>query len=339
MTFQRPDLLLLGPAAALLVSLALTLQWRRMSNLGRAYGEVARLRLVPRRLQRFPTVRMLCLLAACFALGTAAAGPRPPSPEPPQPPQPLDLAVAVDVSRSMAAEDVGASRIERARVVVSRLAEDVPSARIVLVLFADWPYTLVPPTDDPDVVRYFAHSLTADLVLDRDQGTSFTTAVAHARATLDARPRPEARRAVLVLSDGGSHEPLTEVMEAAESGNDATPIWTAGLGTSAGSTIPSATGPLLDESGRVVSSSLEDDVLRDLARAGRGEYHDVSTDGGLEALVDGLGALGDESPSGDTSPGDAAFWLTLLSIPLLLAEGAMDTGRRTSRRRQTGGLG
>ena len=336
MTFQRPDLLLLGPAAALLLSLALTLQWRRMSHLGRAYGEVARLRLVPRRLQRFPTVRMLCLLAACFALGTAAAGPRPPTPEPPQPPQPLDLAVAVDVSRSMAAEDVGASRIERAREVVSRLAEDVPSARIVLVLFADWPYTLVPPTDDPDVVRYFAHSLSADLVLDRDQGTSFATALAHARTTLDARPRQEARRAVLFLSDGGSHEPLTEVLEAAESGNDGTPIWTAGLGTSAGSTIPTATGPLLDESGRTVSSRLEDEVLRDIARAGRGEYHDVSTDGGLEALLDGLGALGDESRSGDTSPRDVAFWLTLLSIPLLLAEGAMDTGRRASRRHQTG---
>jgi hypothetical protein len=85
-----------------------------------------------------------------------------------------------------------------------------------------------------------------------------------------------------------------------------------------------------------VISRLEEDVLGDIARAGRGEYHDVSSDGGLDALLEGLGVLGDDSTPSRSDPTDAAFWLILLSIPALLAEGAMDAGRRPSRRRRTG---
>jgi Ca-activated chloride channel family protein len=232
----------------------------------------------------------------------------------------------------MGAEDVDGSRIERAREVVEILSDGLPSARIVLILFADWPYTLVPPTDDPAVVRYFAHSLSADLVLDRDQGTSFTTALAHAQASLELRPRAEARRAVLVLSDGGAHEEVGDVIDAAAtlSGEDV-PVWTAGLGTPEGSAVPTATGPLVDPSGRPVIARLENDMLREIARAGGGEYHNVSEDRGVEALLEGLGAVGADEQGGSDVPPDATFWLALATIPLILLEGAADAGRFLSR--------
>jgi len=227
----------------------------------------------------------------------------------------------------MSAADVEPTRIERARDVVARVAESLPSARIVLVLFADWPYTLVPPTDDPAVVRYFARSLNADLVLDRDQGTSFSTAFTHARAALDARSRPGARRAILVLSDGGAHEDMADMLDAAASAStDDVPIWTGGLGTRAGAELTTETGPLVDAGGRTVVATLDDDLLREVARAGGGEYHDVSSERGLRALLSGLGEL--EEPGGtDGGPLDISLFLTLLAVPLLLWEGGLDAGR------------
>lgn len=331
MTFQRPELLLLGPLAALLLSAALTLQWRRLARLAQSYADPALRRLAPLHLQRFPALRMLCLIAACLALSAAAAGPRPAAPEPPQPPDPLDIAVAVDVSRSMASEDLGTSRIQRARTIVDRLSVELPAARIVLILFADWPFTLVPPTDDPTVVRYFAQSLSADLVLDRDQGTSYVNALAHAREALDSRPRQDAGRVVLVLSDGGAHEALDEVLAAAATENGGLSVWTGGLGTRTGAEVPTPTGPLLDDSGTRIVSRLEADVLRDIARVGGGEYHDVSEEAGVTALIDGLATSSRVSESRRNEPLDATFWLILLSIPALLIEGAVDAGRRMTR--------
>jgi len=327
-TFLRPELLLLGPAGALLLSLALTLQWRRLARLDRAYGHHAAQRLVSRRLQGFPTTRMLCLVLASLALGAAVAGPRPTTPEPSEPAPPLDIALAVDVSSSMSATDIEPSRIERARDVVDRIAEALPAARIVLVLFADWPYTLVPPTDDPAVVRYFAQSLSADLVLDRDQGTSFSSAFAQARAALDARPRPGARRAILVLSDGGAHEDLESILEAATAASaEDVPLWTAGLGTTSGVPLTTELGPVRDRAGRPVVASLDEDLLREIAEAGGGDYQDVSDERGLRALLTGLGELDDEPVAEGGDPLDASLLLTLLAVPLLLWEGGLDAGR------------
>jgi Ca-activated chloride channel family protein len=333
-TFLRPELLLLGPIGAVLLSLALTLQWRRLSRLGRAYDDLAIRRLFSRRLQGFPTTRMVCLVTASLALATAAAGPRLATPEPLEPGPPLDIAVAVDISASMSAADVEPTRIERARDVIDRVTEALPSARIVLILFADWPYTLVPPTDDPAVVRYFARSLSADLVLDRDQGTSFSTAFTHARQALDARSRPGARRAILVLSDGGAHEDMVEILDAATSAsaNDVT-IWAGGLGTRQGAELTTEIGPLVDASGRPAVATLDDDLLREIARAGGGEYLDVSSERGLRALLLGLGELEDDSSGQDGGPLDFTFFLTLLAVPLLLWEGGLDAGRNVGRRR------
>lgn len=337
MTFLRPGLLLLGPLVAIFLSLALTFQWRRISRLGRSYDDLAVQRLISRSLQGFPTGRMICLLVVSLALAAGAAGPRPVAPEPPEPAPPLDIAVAVDVSASMSAGDVEPTRIGRAREVIDRVAESLPSARIVLIVFADWPYTLVPPTDDPAVVRYFARSLSADLVVDRDQGTSFSSALSHARAALDARSRPGARRAILVLSDGGAHEDMADILGAATAASsDDVPIWTAGVGTREGAELTTNAGPLLDAGGRTVVATLDDGLLSEIARAGGGEYHDVSNNRGVRALLAELGTLDEDGTGEHQGPMDLTFLLTLLAVPLLLWEGGSDAGRAALPRRERG---
>jgi Ca-activated chloride channel family protein len=333
-TLARPELLPLLPLALALVTGAIVLQWRRAARLGRSFTPVALRRLFPVDIGRFPALRLALAVLAAMAVALGAVGVAPRAPEEPASPAPLDLAIAVDVSASMGARDVDPSRVARTRDVVTRVAEALPGARIVLVVFADWPFTLVPPTDDARVVTYFADALQADLVPERDQGTSLAAVIDHARAALDSRPRAGARRAVLVVSDGGAHDGEADVLAAAAAAAAAgVEVWTAGLGSARGAELETATGPVLDASGAPVSVRLEEGLLRGVAAAAHGRYERVDDDRGVRALVDGL-AGAPETPA-PNRPGrlDATLLLTLAALPLILVEGALDGGRLRSRRR------
>jgi Ca-activated chloride channel family protein len=333
-TFARPELLSFAPLGVTLLALAVLVQWRRRRELDRGFHGAALRRLFPTASSRFPFARLACLVLASTAIALGAVGIVPRVAEPPPPSAPLDLAVAVDVSASMGASDTDPSRVERARQVVAGLSAGLPGVRTVLVVYADWPYTLVPPTDDPTVVGYFAEALRADLVLDRDQGTSLAAALAHARQALASRPREGARRVILVVSDGDAHDGEAAVLaEAAEAVADGVEVWTAGLGSERGTEIEGGTGPLLDASGLPIVVRLEEELLRQLALAGRGRYERVDDDRGLRALVTSLrGVVGAPTSDGPV-PRDATLLLTLLALPLLLIEGALDSGRgvRSSR--------
>jgi Ca-activated chloride channel family protein len=326
-TLTRPELLPLLPLALALLALAVAVQLRRRRRLARHFSAEALGRLFPERALRFPAWRLVCLALSTTGLVLAATGVAPRPAEPLPAPVPLDLAIAVDVSASMGARDGAPTRIARARAVVAGLAAELGGARTVLVIFASWPYTLVPPSDDPAVVRYFADALAVDVVLERDQGTSLAAALAHARAALASRPRPGARRAILVLSDGGAHDAVADILaEAAAAAADGVEVWTAGLGSARGAELVSISGPVLDATGVPVVASLDEDLLRRVAAAGGGRYEHVGDERGQRAIVAGLQESAGSTATRPVSL-DATVLLALFALPLLLLEGALDGGR------------
>ncbi len=338
MTFERPELLTLAPLAVLVAALCVHRQWRRGLRLVEAYGTDPARRLAPRDLERFPGTRLIALLGAIVGLAAAAAGPAIPPPEP-ESARPIDLVVAVDLSLSMTAADVGPSRAARAVEVLERLIDALPDERVGVAIFADWPYTLVPLTHDLDVIRFFSRTLGPDLVSDRDQGSGLGAAVAHARSTLVRRRRPEAEPAILVLSDGEVHDDPGAVLDSvAAATGDGVRLWTGGLGTPGGAALlrpGSLDDPLLDETGAPVVAAMDEALLRRMVSTGGGGYHDVSDDGGLRALLDELAGTGRATATAPTGPGPA-FWLALLAMPLLLWEGAGDSQRRRVTRARGG---
>jgi Ca-activated chloride channel family protein len=337
MTLARPEILPLALAAAILLALAVSVQWQRRRRLAGFLGGTASSRLLPEGALRFPAARLACLLLAAVALVVAAAEPRPRVVEPPPPPAPLDLAIAVDVSLSMGAADTEPSRIARAQEVVAQLAEALPTARLVLVVFADWAYTLVPATDDPRVILYFAQSLRADLVVDRDQGTALAAAIEQAHASLVARPRDGTRRVVLILSDGGAHDEADRVLEASRAArDDGMEVWTAGLGSARGTELETETGPVLDPSGSPVMTRLEESLLVGVAEAGGGRYENVGDERGLRSLVVGLQDAEAGGGAVRRDPPDATLLLALLALLALTGESILDGGRSIRRAARTG---
>jgi Ca-activated chloride channel family protein len=323
---DRPDLLVLGPLTALLLAFALGWQWQRLNRLMAGYSPVALGRLLPPRLGRFPSVRLVCLVVGGLAIGLGAAGPAWVMPEPEALP-PLDVALAVDLSPSMSAADAAPSRIERARDVVARLSEDLPSIRFSLVAVSGWSYTLLPPTDDPALVRYFAQSLDPGLVPPADRGTALAYGLEHAQNLLETRPSPQGRQLVLMVSDGETHAADTVVAASTVLREAGLEVWVAALGSDGGTPLFLDGVPLVDEGGAPVVSSLNESLLREVAEAGGGRYVDVTTEDGLASLVASLRELSGDRDDPPPPPIDAAFLLVLLAIPLFLWEAVLDMGR------------
>jgi len=332
-TFDRPEYLVLAPLAALLFALALGMRFRRLRRLGDAYQTSALARLLPVGMGRFPTRRLASLLTAGAAIGLAAAGPgwevggdeaRLP---------PLDVSIAVDLSLSMTATDAAPTRIARAREVIGLLSEELPSVRFSLVMFAGFPHLVLPPTDDPTLLAFFAQSLGVELVGRNDRGDAIGDALYWAGEALEQRPSDEARSIVLLFSDGGD-EPAGPTLEAATWLDSlSVEVWVAALGSSSGSAIFAEGVPVLDRGGVPVVARLNEDLLRDAAATGGGRYFNVSDAAGVDALLADLRELSGDLEEPPPPPVDAAFLLALLAIPLLLWEGAADAGRGVGRLR------
>lgn len=333
MTFDRPELLALAPLALLAVALGVGSQWRRGLRLLSAFGGPAvSERLAERDLARMPVARWLAGGAAAILLAVSASGPRPTN-EGETSERPIDLVVAVDVSLSMIATDVPGGRAAQATALVERVVEGFPGERVGLTVFADWPYTLVPPTDDHDVVRWFGASVGPEAVADRDQGTGLASAVAEARDALLERGRADAEQVVLLVTDGeffGDENALVDTVTATLAGGVS--VWVAGVGTPSGATLalPGSTGEtVVDEVGDAVVSRLNEALLRRVAEAGGGRYVRVADDGDGRRIVAALGGRGGVALP---LPGDGEphLWLALLAIPFLLWEGTTDTPRRSA---------
>ena len=328
MTFSRPEMLSLIPIVVLTLALAVSAQTRRHRKLADAFGgAVAARRLTSRDLTSFPRRRLACLIGAGVAMSLAAAGPYMDLGATLDPTQPVDLVIAVDLSLSMTGTDVGPSRLERAKLVVRELTESMPNERLALTVFADWPYSVLPMTDDPALVRFFVEPLSPNLVEERDQGTSFALVIAHAHELLDTRRRPEAQQVILLITDGEGHEDEAEVLKAVAAVAAAgVRVWTAGVGTSGGSelmTLDPDPLPVLADDGEPVVSRLNEGLLKRIASAGGGGYRNVSGGVGLRSLLGVFRRANvDSTPGGE--PVGSALWLILLAIALLFLEGRMD---------------
>jgi Ca-activated chloride channel family protein len=325
--FERPLLLLLVPVLALLAGgLAWLARRRRIAGAALwspALGELAR-----GRRRWTPLVLALCGLAA----GIAIAGPRGGQRTVQAESRALDLVIAVDVSRSMLAEDVAPSRLQRAAREASRLVEDLVGDRLGLVAFAGRSYILAPLTVDGGALRMFLDALDPDIA---SEGGTSLAAVLKQAAELLAAGQDGSDRVLVVFTDGEAHDSLDAAVAAAKKlGESGVRLILVGEGTATPTRIPirDQSGTLveykLDESGQVVRTQRRDDVIRAVADAAGGSV--VSSDlpdqaGAVQELVRTLRRRATaESRTADLAP---LAWIPALLGALLLLG---DTLRRGS---------
>jgi Ca-activated chloride channel family protein len=295
MSWGRPDLLWLGLVLPILVLLALVFFARRRRRLVAALGdpELVR-RLGAGEMARFPWASLVLLLPAAAGIGLATADPRWGAESVESHSSAFNVALAVDVSKSMWARDVPPSRLERARLLSRLLLREMPGDRFGIVVFAGRAYVLTPLTVDHAALELYIDALDPEMV--SQGGTSLASAVRQATALVQMDPRMKGDRAVVVMTDGEALEEEADVIDAAkEAAAAGVTIFAAGIGSSQGAPIPDldassngSAGFKHDLDGSVVISRLNEPLLKQVADITHGGYFPIADAGGSAALMSTL---------------------------------------------------
>ena len=195
-----------------------------------------------------------------------------------------NLMIALDVSRSMAAEDIKPSRLSRAKIEINKLLKKFTGDQVGLIIFAGDAFLQCPMTHDYLMVSEWVNQLQVDSVPVR--GTSISSAI---KLALKSFSYVKAKsKALIIITDGEVHdeETLAYAKEARQKG---VRIYVVGIGTKEGSPIPTAEGLVKDENGNIVVSKLEPSLLKDIATTAEGHYVRSTTgDFHLDELYFGL---------------------------------------------------
>ena len=194
-----------------------------------------------------------------------------------------EIMLVLDVSRSMLAEDIKPNRLERAKLEISKLVNDLKQDRIGLILFAGKSFVQLPITRDYAAARMFLSEVSCDMI--SEQGTALGGALQLALNSFS--PQEGTGKVIVVVSDGENHEddPVSVAEEAKKQG---VKIITVGIGSPSGTPIPSEGGGVKkDAEGNVVITRLDERVLTEVARATGGLYMRVgSQNASLRPVLD-----------------------------------------------------
>jgi len=204
----------------------------------------------------------------------------------------IDLVIALDVSNSMNATDLSPSRLERAKRAMQQLVEKLKSDRLGILIFAGEAYTQLPITTDYAAAKLFLGTIETDIV--PTQGTNIASVIDLAIESFDYESGGS--KALVIVTDGENHEPnaVTAAEEAAKKGIK---IYTIGMGTTTGAPIPvyqngRQKGFRQDKDGNTVISSLNEEMLKELADIGDGLYVRASNASvGFDQILDNLSGL------------------------------------------------
>ena len=223
----------------------------------------------------------------------------------------VDVIIAMDVSNSMLAQDIKPNRLERARQFVYALMEELKNDRIGLVLFAGRAYMQMPLTLDHGAARMYVQTAGPSVV--PTQGTVIGEALRISNTAFNSKERKY--KSIVLITDGEDHDPqaLPMAQQMAENG---VMINTVGIGSPEGSTIPDPeTGQnKTDETGSVVISRLNEQILQQLAGSTKGVYVR------LQNPKDAVSAISKQLDTIEqTSPDDSAFKDYINYFPIILS--------------------
>jgi Ca-activated chloride channel family protein len=282
---EQPEallLLLLLPVLWFLVRESLRATQRKISSLGN--DQAIALMIPGFNLQQL-TRRQYVLLATFALLILSLANPQLGLEKEEVETKSADVFIALDVSKSMLAEDVQPNRIARARRLGSNLISALRTERIGLISFAGNAYLHMPLTSDIRAARTFLESMDPSAV--STQGTSIAGALDLAARSFDAQAKTHP--VLVMITDGEDHE--GEIDLAIQKIKDrGIYVFVVGIGSEGGAYIPekrvSGDGFVRDENGALVKSALNAELLSGLADELNGSYFSYANERALINAID-----------------------------------------------------
>lgn len=205
----------------------------------------------------------------------------------------VDVIIALDVSKSMLAQDIQPDRLTRAKQLIQRMIDKMQNDRVALIVFAGRAYLQVPLTIDYGAMKMMLQNVKPDLV--PTQGTVIGDAIELSLKSFSQKEKKY--KSLVIISDGEDHDEkaLEKTKEATESGII---VHTVGVGSPQGATLydPATKAPKLDEQGAPVVTKLNENELKSIAGAGNGTYTLLSnSDAAADKLVDEIDGMEQKS--------------------------------------------
>lgn len=194
--------------------------------------------------------------------------------------QGIDIVVAIDLSKSMLAQDITPSRLKKTKHEVKNFINQLEGDRIGLVGFTSKAFLQCPLTSDYDAALMFLDIMDTSLL--PQNGTSLSEAITVSSSAFVSEDKKH--KLMILISDGEDHEEgFTEAVKAAT--EKGIIIYTIGIGSLEGVPIPTNNGFVKDEDGKTVISKLNEIDLKKIASDGNGNYYlSTSSEGELSEV-------------------------------------------------------
>lgn len=256
-----------------ILAYAVVVFWKRRTQ--RKFADPALMaKLSPNKskLKLFLKVLLYCLALACLVL--ALVNPKIGSTMKTVKREGVDIVFAMDVSKSMLAEDIAPNRIEKSKQLVTQILNNLGSDRVGIIAYAGSAFPQLPITTDYASAKLFLNALNTDMV--SSQGTAISEAIRLAETYYNEAS--QTNRVLFILSDGEDHGGDIEGI-AKEAAKKGIRIFTIGLGTARGGTIPIKKNGVTqsykkDKQGQTVITKMDKSTLSEIADITGGEYID-----------------------------------------------------------------
>jgi Ca-activated chloride channel homolog len=234
----------------------------------------------------------------------------------------VDVIVALDISKSMLAEDIAPNRLERAKFEIARFIDLCKGDRVGLVVFAGESFVQCPLTLDYGAAKMFLNVVTTDWV--QVPGTAIADAITQSAEAFKSQKNKS--KVLIILSDGEDQEGNAETaaQKAAEHGIK---IYTVGVGSESGVPIPLSSGKAnitykKDNSDNLVMTRLNSMMLEKIAMEGKGKYFHAGTNLDMASIYQEIAKMEKNELGTDRMNifEEQYQWFLMLAILFLLLE-------------------
>ena len=247
------------------------LYWKRKKQ--REFGDLEMVKKLSPESSIFkPVLKLIVLILAFLGLILALVNPKIGTKMETVKREGIDIVFAMDVSKSMLAEDVAPNRLDKSKQLVSQIINQLGNDRIGIVAYAGSAFPVLPITTDYSVAKMFLQSMNTEMV--SSQGTSLDEAIKLSLTYFDDKSKTS--KLLILISDGEDHSDGAESM-AEEANKAGMKIITIGVGTEKGATIPLKRNGVVesfqrDNNNEVVITKLNTASLEAIAKATKGGY-------------------------------------------------------------------
>lgn len=186
----------------------------------------------------------------------------------------VDIVFAIDVSKSMLAEDIAPNRLEKAKQLTTQIINNLVSDRVGIIAYAGKAVPQLPITTDYAAAKMFLQNINTEML--SSQGTAIDEAIQLARSYYN--DEEQTNRVLVIISDGEDHNNLSlDVAEAAA--EEGIKIFTIGVGSEKGGPIPLKRNGIVmsykkDQDGATVITKMNKKILAEIAKEANGTYVD-----------------------------------------------------------------